>query len=305
VNLPATTGFTNALRNVGSVKNNGVELALNTLNVTARNFTWRTTLSAAANRNEVADLGISREIPNTDDKGINGQVGGAVMVIRVGEPLGSFYGLRTNGLYQQGEACPLTAPRATLDCVPGEYRYVDTNGDGRINAADRVILGDAQPDWYGGLTNEFTAGPFNLNVFFNGSFGNEILNGPAINIRNVNALANQTADALNRWTPTNTNTSVPRANANRPREVYDVHIEDGSFIRLQSLTLGYRIPERFARGLNGARVYVNGQNLWLSTDYSGFDPEVNSFGGDARARGIDLGAYPRARVWSVGANVTF
>jgi TonB-linked SusC/RagA family outer membrane protein len=305
VNLPVTSGFTNALRNVGSVKNNGVELSLNTLNVTREKFTWRTTLSAAANRNEVVDLGIASEIPNTDDKGISGQTGGAVMVIRVGEPLGSFYGLRTDGLYQEGDACPLSSRRATLDCVPGEYKYVDTNGDGRISSADRVILGNGQADWYGGLTNEFTAGPFNLNVFFNGSFGNEVLNGPAINIRNVNTFSNQTADARNRWTPTNTNTNVPRANANRPREVYDVHVEDGSFIRLQSLTLGYRVPERFARGLNNARIYVTGQNLWLSTDYSGFDPEVNSFGGDARARGIDLGAYPRARIWSLGANVTF
>jgi TonB-dependent starch-binding outer membrane protein SusC len=305
VNLPVTSGYQNQLRNVGSVKNNGVELALNTLNVAGTRFSWRTTLSAAANRNEVTDLGITREIQNTDDKGISGQTGGAVMVIRVGEPLGSFYGLKTNGLYQEGDACPLTSRRATLDCVPGEYKYVDANGDGRITSADRVILGDAQPDWYGGLTNDFTVGPFNLNVFFQGSFGNEILNGPAINIRNVNTFSNQTADALNRWTPTNTNTDVPRANANRPREVYDVHVEDGSFVRLQSLTLGYRLPARFARGLSSARVYVTGQNLWTSTDYTGFDPEVNSFGGDARARGIDLGAYPRAKVWNFGANVTF
>jgi hypothetical protein len=189
--------------------------------------------------------------------------------------------------------------------VPGEYKYVDTNADGRINAADRVILGNSQADWYGGLSNEFTAGRFNLNVFFQGSFGNEVLNGPAINLRNINTLSNQTADALNRWTPTNTNTSVPRANANRPREVYDVHVEDGSFIRLASLTVGYRLPERLVRGVSNARLFVTGQNLWLSTDYSGFDPEVNSFGGDARARGIDLGAYPRARVWNFGANVTF
>jgi TonB-dependent starch-binding outer membrane protein SusC len=305
VNLPVTSGYSNALRNVGSVENNGVELALNTLNVARENFSWRTTFTAAANRNKVLDLGIAREIQYTDDKGISGQTGGAVMVIRVGEALGSFYGLKTNGLYQQGDACPLTTRRATLDCVPGEYKYVDTNADGRINSADRVILGNAQADWYGGLSNEFTAGRFNLNVFFQGSFGNEVLNGPAINIRNVNTFSNQTADALNRWTPTNTNTTVPRANANRPREVYDVHVEDGSFVRLASLTLGYRLPERLVRGVSSARLFVTGQNLWVSTDYSGFDPEVNSFGGDARARGIDLGAYPRARVWNFGANVTF
>lgn len=305
VTLPATTGFQSQLRNVGSVRNRGLELAVSTLNVTSGRVTWRTSFNAAINRNRVTDLGIAREIPVSDDKGIGGQVGGAVMVIREGEPLGTFVGLRTNGLYQEGEACPLTRRRATLDCVPGEYRYVDANGDGAIGAADRVILGNAQPSWYGGLTNDFTVGPLNLNVFFQGNFGNKVLNGAAINIRNVNTFSNQMAEATRRWTPTNTNTSIPRANANRPRELYDVHIEDGSFIRLQNVTLGYRLPSRFVRGLNEARLFITGQNLWVQTDYTGFDPEVNSFGGDARARGVDLGAYPRARVWSVGASTVF
>jgi TonB-linked SusC/RagA family outer membrane protein len=305
VALPASTGVETQLRNIGSVRNRGLELALSTLNVTGARFTWRTSFNAAVNRNEVTDLGAARELPYTDDKGISGQTGGAVMVIREGEPLGTFVGLRTAGLYQEGDACPLTRRRATLDCVPGEYRYVDANGDGAISSADRVILGNAQPRRYGGLTNELTAGRLSLNVFFQGNFGNKVLNGPAINIRNVNTFSNQTAAAARRWTPSNPGTDVPRANANRPRELYDVHVEDGSFVRLQTVTLGYRLPARIARGLDGARVYVTGQNLKVWTDYTGFDPEVNSFGGDARARGIDLGAYPRARVWSVGASTTF
>ena len=304
VSLPASSGYSNQLQNVGSVENKGVELSLSTVNLAGRRLSWRSTLSAAANRNKVTDLGIVKEILYTDDKGISGQTGGAVMIIRVGEPLASFYGLKTDGLYQQGDACPLKTKRPTLDCVPGEYKYVDVNGDGSINGNDRVILGNGQPKWYGGLTNEFTAGPFNLNVFLQGSFGNDILNGPAINTRNVNTFSNQTADALNRWTPTNTNTDIPRANANRPREVYDVHVEDGSYVRLQTLTLAYRVPPRLLRG-NNTRLYVTGQNLHVWTKYSGFDPEVNSFGGDARARGIDLGAYPRPRRWTAGLTVNF
>jgi TonB-dependent starch-binding outer membrane protein SusC len=306
VDLPSQTGYQTQLQNVGSVQNTGVELQVNTVNFADERFGWRSTLSAARNNNKVLDLGIAQQIPYTSgDKGISGQTGGAVMVIRVGEPLGSFYGLRTDGLYQQGDACPLTTKRAFLDCVPGEYRYVDTNGDGKIDANDRVILGNGQPKWYGGFTNEFTAGPFNLNVFLQGSFGNKVLNGPAINTRNVSNLSNQTADALNRWTPTNTNTNVPRANVNRPRELYDVHVESGSFVRLQSLSLGYRLPPQLVAGAENARVVVTGQNLHLWTDYSGYDPEVNSFGGDARARGIDLGAYPRARIWNVGLSLTY
>ena len=242
VDLPSQSGYSTQLRNVGSVENTGLELQLNSVNFANEMFGWRSSLSAAKNSNKVLALGIAQQIPYTGDKGISGQTGGAVMVIKVGEPLSSFYGLRTNGLYQQGDACPLTVKRPTLDCVPGEYKYVDTNGDGKIDANDRVILGNGQPDWYGGLTNEFTAGPFNVNVFLQGSFGDEVLNGPAINDRNVSNLSNQTTDALNRWTPTNTNTNIPRANVNRPRELYDVHVEDGCFIRLQSLVVRVSAP---------------------------------------------------------------
>jgi TonB-dependent starch-binding outer membrane protein SusC len=287
------------------VQNTGLELQLNSVNFATEKFAWRSSLSAAKNSNKVLALGVANQIPYTGDKGISGQTGGAVMVIKVGEPLASFYGLRTNGLYQQGDACPLTTKRPTLDCVPGEYRYVDTNGDGKIDANDRVILGNGQPDWYGGFTNEFTFGPFNANVFFQGSFGNEILNGPAINTRNVSNLSNQTIDALNRWTPTNTNTTVPRANVNRPRELYDVHVEDGSYIRLQSLSLAYKLPSSLIKNAESARIIVTGQNLLTWTDYTGFDPEVNSFGGDARARGVDLGAYPRARTWNFGFSLVY
>jgi TonB-linked SusC/RagA family outer membrane protein len=305
VALPASSGYQTQLQNVGSVQNNGVELALNTINVEGPRFSWRSSVTLAGNRNKVLDLGTATEIPNTDDKGISGQTGGAVMVTRVGEPLGTFVGLATNGIYQVGDPCPLTVRRATLDCQPGEYRYVDTNGDGRIDAKDRVILGNGQPKAYGGLNNEFTVGPFNLNVFLQGSWGSRILNGPAINIGQVNTLSNQTTDALNRWTPTNTNTTIPRANYDRPREVYDVHVEDGSFVRLQNVTVGYQLPEGRFPGASGARLYVTGQNLHVWTKYTGFDPEVNSFGGDARARGIDLGAYPRARSVNAGMNLTF
>jgi len=305
VDLPAQSGFSTQLRNVGSVQNTGLELQLNTVNFAGEAFGWRSSLSAAKNNNKVLALGVANQIPYTGDKGISGQTGGAVMVIKVGEPLSSFYGLQTNGLYQQGDPCPLTTKRPFLDCVPGEYRYVDNNADGKIDAGDRVILGNGQPDWYGGLTNEFNVGPFNMNVFLSGSFGNEILNGPAINTRNVSNLSNQTVDALRRWTPTNTNTNVPRANVNRPRELYDVHVEDGSFIRLQSLSLAYRLPQKFIGRAESARIVVTGQNLATWTDYTGFDPEVNSFGGDARARGVDLGAYPRARTWNLGFSLIY
>jgi TonB-linked SusC/RagA family outer membrane protein len=303
VTLPATSGFDSQLRNIGSVRNRGLELSLTTANIQRPNVTWNSTLSFAANRNKVLDLGVAEQIVGPD-KGIGGQTGGTTVVIRVGEPIGSILGYRTNGLYQEGEACPLTAQRANLDCIPGEYRYVDTNGDGRITVADHTILGNGHPDFYGGLQNDLSVGPFRLNVFLQGSYGAEVLNAPAINIRAVSTRSNQTTDALRRWTPQNTNTDIPRASATRPREIYDVHVEDGSFLRLQSMTLGYQLPERLVRGASNARVYITGENLHVWTRYKGYDPEVNSFGGNAISRGIDLGAYPRARLWTGGISLT-
>jgi TonB-dependent starch-binding outer membrane protein SusC len=305
VGLPASSGYSTQLRNVGSVQNDGVELGLNTVNIDGNRFRWNTTLTFAHNRNKVVSLGGAESLPVANQKGINGQTGSDVLRMIVGQPLGTFIGRRTDGIYQQGDACPLTVRRTTLDCVPGEYRYVDANGDGRIDTNDNVILGDGQPDFYGGVSNNFSLGAFELNTFLQYSYGAQVLNAPAINMKNVNTFSNQTTDALRRWTPTNTNTNVPRANSDRPRELYDVHIEDGSFLRLQTVTLGYNVPQSMLRGANRARLYVTGQNLALWTRYTGFDPEVNSFGGDATAPGVDAGSYPKARSVVMGVNLTF
>ncbi|MEO5590745.1 MAG: TonB-dependent receptor [Gemmatimonadaceae bacterium] len=304
VPLPTTSGYTSQLRNIGSVRNRGVEFALNTVNVRNTNLSWTSTFTISTNRNEVTNIGEATEIIGPD-KGISTQTGQTTVVIRKGMPLGSFLGYRTDGLYQMEDECPLTKKRANLDCIPGEYRYVDVNGDGQISAADRVILGNGQPDYFGGLQNNITVGAFSLNVFLNGSKGGRVLNAPAINLRNINILSNQTADALNRWTPENTNTNIPRANAARPREIYDVHVEDASFLRLQTLSLGYKLPDRLFPGTSSAQLTVTGENLKVWTKYKGYDPEVNSFGGNSVSRGIDLGAYPRAKRVSAGINLSF
>jgi TonB-linked SusC/RagA family outer membrane protein len=305
VTLPATSGFSSQLRNVGSVENDGVELELSTTNFASRRVSWRSALTFAHNRNRVIDLGVSRALPISDQKGVNAQTGQDVLVMMVGQPLGTFVGKKTDGLYQPGDACPLKVLRPRLDCVPGEYKYVDSNGDGKIDANDNVVLGNGQPDFYGGLSNTVKSGPFEVSAFLQFSQGGEVLNAPAINMKNVNTFSNQTVDALRRWTPANTNTSVPRANADRPREVYDVHIEDGSYLRLQTVTLAYQVPPRLIPSSESARVYVTGQNLKVWTKYTGFDPEVNSFGADATAPGVDAGSYPKARSYSVGVNVAF
>ncbi len=301
VELPVTTGFNSQLQNVGSLQNRGVELSVNTVNVHRENFTWSTDFNIATNRTEVVELGDDKEI-FAGTAGLFGQLGGnPASIIREGEPLGSFYGYKTNGIWQIGDDIESSGdPNA----APGEYRYVDVNEDGVISPEDRTIVGYAQPDFFGGITNNFGFGPFSLDVTITGSYGGDVFNVAATEIQSLSSRTNETVRSLDRWTPENPSTTVPRANVNRPRQLLDVFIEDGSYLRLQNVTLGYQLPERLLLEAR-ARVYISGQNLWTWTNYTGFDPEVNSYSNDAGAMGVDLGAYPRARAVNIGVNLTF
>lgn len=302
VPLPRISGFSSQLRNIGSVRNRGLEVALSTVNVQGERFGWRSTLNLAANRNEVTDLGDVTSIdPGTSRFGwhIGNQ---SSHIVQVGEPLGSFYGYKVDGLFQQGDECYLT--NAAL-CAPGEYRVQDTDGDGLIDTSDRVILGSAEPDFYGGLTNNLNYGPLSLDVVVNFSLGNDVANVGRAWTEGSTGFLNESERVLDRWTPDNTNTDIPRANNARQRLLYSPYIEDGSYLRLQSFTLGYNVPAELIPGTSSVRLYLTGQNVFTITDYSGWDPEVNSLGGDTRFGGLDVGAFPRARTWNVGLNVTF
>ena len=297
-----TTGYGSQLQNIGSVQNRGVELSLSTLNIQRDRLTWRTTLNLAANRNKVLDLGVTRELFLSPRTG-NFFSPGDIYILRVGQPVSSIYGYRVTGLWQPGDACYLRNPAS--NCVPGEYKIVDTNGDSSITAADRQILGHGDPAFYGGLASTLIYGPFSLDALVNFTQGNKIINagkayGELLLLQN-----NERKTALDRWTPTHTDTDIPRANQGRPRRLYSTLVEDGSYVRLQTLTLGYQLPASLIPRATSAHVYVTAQNLWIATRYSGFDPDVNSMGGDPRFGGIDIGAYPRSRVWNFGLSATF
>lgn len=305
VPLPRSSGFSSQLQNVGSVTNRGVELSITTVNATSTRFNWRSTLNVAANRNKVTDLGARTFIdPGTSRYGFF--IGNlSSHIVQVGQPLGSFYGFQVNGIFQQGNVCPLAAPRGGVDCVPGEYNVVDANGDGKIDPSDRIILGTAEPKFYGGLSNTFGAGPFSLDAFINFSQGNKAANIGRTWTELATGFLNESDRVLDRWTPTNTSAVIPRANNARPRWLYSPMVEDASFARLQALTLGYQLPKVGFAPIERARLYVTGQNLFVLTRYTGFDPEVNGVGGDPRLPGVDVGAYPRARTWNTGLSVIF
>lgn len=308
VNMPFTSGFATQIRNVGSIENKGVELELQTVNVETNRFSWRTSFNVAANRNEVISLGDNQDfilLGTNTNRSWAWAIGGTSHIVQPGEPLGSFYGYEVDGLFQAGDPCTLTDLRPTLDCVPGELNFVDTNGDGAITPDDRTVIGNAEPTFYGGMSNSFSYGPVSLDAFINFSYGNEVINAPNVFAMSATGQLNERAEVLDRWTPENTNTDIPRANANRRALLHSNLVEDGSFLRLQSLTLGYELPAGLIPGAYQTRLYVTGQNLLTLTGYSGFDPEVNSLGGDPRTRGVDIGAYPRARALNFGVSATF
>jgi TonB-linked SusC/RagA family outer membrane protein len=313
VPLPSTTGFTSQLRNIGAIRNRGVELSVGSINLQGDRFTWRSAFNVATNRNKVLNLGVDTALFLAPRTG-NFFAPNDIYLVKVGKPLGAIFGYQVNGLWQQGDQCYLTN---TAQCAPGEYKVVDqitvdTDGDsipdapdGQITAADRIVLGYGDPKFYGGLSNTLTYGPFSLDVLLSFVSGNKVVNaGNAYGCAAIGQ-ANERTCVLDRWTPTNTDTDVPRANRSRPRRLYSTFVEDGSYLRLQTLTLGYRLPTHWLRGVEAAQLYLTGQNLFTLTGYSGFDPDVNSMGGDARFGGIDIGAYPRTRTWNLGLSLTF
>lgn len=292
VTLPNFTGYTSQLQNVGSVRNEGIELALRTINFEGDKFTWRSDLNIATNRNQVTSLyGGLTELPNP-----------GTFITQVGQPLSTIYGYPVEGLYQEGDACNLDNQN---ECQPGEFRIQDLDANRVINDNDRVILGHAEPDFFGGFRNSFTLGPLSLDAFFNYSIGNEVVNTTASRTTLLKGVFNERKSVLDYWTPSNPSATIPRPNASRVNRNYSVLIEDGSFVRLQTATLGYQVPAGLIPGATTARLYITGENLWVWTDYSGFDPEVSTNGGNAQERGQDNSGYPRARVLNVGANLTF
>src|SRR5690606_6907871 len=193
-------------------------------------------------------------------------------IVKVGEPLGTFYGTVTDGILQAGEESTKGIYTGNASPKAGDRLYKDINGDGQFTtAADRTIIGNAQPDYIFGITNNFSWKGFDLSIFFQGSIGNEILNENNRVLQLFNGQQNAAAIALERWTEDNPSASVPRAKLDPAPVFSDQLIEDGSFARLKNLTIGYTLPEPFIKriGLSKVRVYASGYNLLTWTKYSG------------------------------------
>ncbi len=303
VTIPSTSGYSSAIKNLGRVENKGFELSISSRN-TDGIFKWNTDLNFALNRNKVLDIGGAPQIFAGQVANIGQNLNSGI--VRVGEPLGSFYGYVTDGLYQTAdELAALADPQARK---PGDRRYADLNGDKKIDDLDRAIIGRAQPKFIGGLSNTFSYKGLELTVFLQGVSGSQILNANRFELEYLNGTTNQSRDVLNRWTPTNTATDIPRATTTRPaNRISSRQIEDGSYLRLKNVQLAYNFPARVLNALKiqSLRVYATAQNYATWTNYSGYDPEVNRFGQDSRSQGFDYASYPAAKTWMLGLNVGF
>ena len=301
--VPYTTGYATSLQNLGEVENRGFELGLNTVNLGGA-FRWETSINLAHTRNRVLSLGGVNEIIYNIDRDAGAGI------LRVGYPVGSFYGYRYIGNIQTGDNVSQLAILGPFN-KPGDPLYFNADASNNnlvINASDRVILGQGLPTLVYGMTNNFSFKGFELSVFVNGVSGNTIYGGP---VRNATTLTtgNQLGLVRDRWTPTNPSNTVPRANfsGGGANLISSRWIVDGAFWRLRNVTLAYNLPGKLLGGMKArsARVYVSGQNLFTQTTYPGYDPEVGSFGQSNLRQGVDWGSYPPNKIVMVGLNVGF
>jgi TonB-linked SusC/RagA family outer membrane protein len=308
VAIPRSTGYATTLINAGGVENKGIELGLSTVNFDGKKFQWNTNANISFNKNQVTDLNgeYQRFVGETSSSVFPGANPGS-NVLRVGEPIGSFYGYTFLGIWQtQAE---ITASGITTTAKPGDPRYQDINDDKLINASDRGIIGQAQPDFIYGLTNNFSYGAFNLNVFLQGVQGVNVLNLNRYEIESGLLNTNKLQSVVNRWTGPGTSNTIPKANSilRRSTGVTSDVVEDGSFLRIKTVSLSYKIPvlKSMMKTVKSSSIYVTAQNLYTFTKYTGYDPEVNSFGASNLSLSTDYNAYPNVRTFIVGLKVGF
>jgi len=287
VPLPATSPVPSIYRNEGEMTNKGLEFSVDSRNLTG-NFEWNTNFNISFNRNELTKLTLQKVYYYAStSEAITEQV----VRITEGQPLGKFWGFISEG----------------VDPQTGNIKYKDLNGDGKISVSDKTYIGDPNPDFTFGLTNDFTYKNFTLNVFFQGSYGNDIYNASRIETEGMYDGKNQSTAVLNRWRKPGDITDIPRAVRSTDNiKASSRWVEDGSYLRLKTLTLAYNLSneELLRYGIRKIQPYFTAQNLWTLTNYKGFDPEVNQ-GLSGPTMGIDWGTYPQTKTFIFGLNIDF
>lgn len=304
VQIPRQTGFVSQLQNLGKISNKGVELVVNSYNVSRSNFAWSSMLTLSGNRNEVRDLGDVDLIDVITDPGTSqGGVAGRLMV---GETAPVFVGVEYLGTWKSQEEIDESGQ---VGEIVGGPHFRDTNGDGQVSEDDFVVLGSPEPDFIYGIQNTLSYRNWNLDFFFQGTYGNNVFNELTTKAFFGRAERNKYAETVNRWTPDNPDSNIPRAGSIASLSEIpnnSEQIEDGSHIRLKNIRLSYNIPVE-TLGVNNFRnlnVYITGSNLFVLSNFRLYDPETSMFGRANVAGGFSRGEYPNARTISIGIKAT-
>ncbi|TRX59954.1 TonB-dependent receptor [Fulvivirga sp. M361] len=295
--LPFSSLHDFVLVNNGEIENKGLEIALDATVVSNDDFRWNINANAFFNRNTLIDI----DQPDTDgfDRGpFLENFRDRPARLQVGQTSNIIWGFKTDGIIQEGEIYDVRGLEPE-DYLPGEYKYVDLNNDGVIDEKDRTVIGDVYPDLTLGFTNNLEYKGFSLNVLLTASLGQDIFNAKKFD----------GPDQAKRWTPENPTNEWPSLRGGRRNRISDWWIEDGSFMRVANVTLGYDFAMEKVKHVSNLRVFVTGDNLAVITGYSGYDPEISS-GFDpnvanSEVPNIDNGGYPRARTFTLGLNVSF
>jgi len=333
--VPTSSGYTTQLQNIGSTSNRGVELQLSGTPITRKSFSWQANFNISFNRNKIESLG--RQESFLFSSGWAGSAAPSDYIVKVGRSVGSIWGLQSdgyytlddfnysNGIYTLKAGVPNNKSVTSVDPQPGLMKYVDRTDDGQVNDSDRTIIGNTTPKFFGGLNQQFTYKNFDMSVFVNFQYGNKILNANKLEFTSGYTPNSNLLSIMNgRWTNINAEGQVvtdPGAlaelNANAtlwsPSKsstsfyVNSWAVEDGSFIRINNITLGYSLPADLLSRvkINKLRVYGTVNNLAVFSKYSGYDPDVNVRNSSPITPGVDYSAYPRSRAYIVGVNLNF
>jgi TonB-linked SusC/RagA family outer membrane protein len=337
VPVPTSSGYTTQIQNVGSTENKGIEVQITATPVSTKDFSWNTNFNISFNKNRVTALSTYQDFYlQASGWGVGSTP--ADFIVKVGEPVGSIRGFISDGYYLLSDfdynattnAYTLKAGQpnnlgvTSLAPYPGRLKYKDLNGDLIIDDADRTIIGVAQPEFFGGLNQQFTYKNFDLSLFMNFQVGNDVINANRLEFTNAYTPNSNMLDVMNgRWRNVNDlgvvvtdPTSLAKLNENATiwspstsSNSFTLHswaVEDGSFLRVNNISIGYNFPLAVIQKIKiqKLRVYVTANNLALFTKYSGYDPEVSTRRSTPVTPGVDYSAYPRSRTYIAGINLT-
>lgn len=292
VPVSSAQGTDSQLENIGNVTNKGVEFGINANIIDSKNLSWNISANISRNINEITDMGTTKRLL----QGTNSE-----QILQVGESLGSFYGLKFDGIVQTGEDISSLPTTSSGTPEPGDLKFVDVSGangepDGKIDEYDRVVLGSIQPDFTYGLSTTVSYKKFDLFVLFQGSQGNKAYNSLRRTLEHPTDSYNVSSALLNSWTTSNPSNTIPYITGTRPYSYIDSrYVENASYLKLKNLTLGYN--HQLKKYPVKLRFFASAQNLFTITDYKGYDPEISS--------GLDIGAYPTARTFTLGVGLSF